>query len=85
LAKLSALILKKHLKAFKQQVDADEQGGAPILGVNGLVIKSHGSSTAKTIKYVIINRVYNLAGTTVLNQIREQFKNMEVEDIEQTN
>lgn len=84
-AKLSALILKKQLRAFKKTVDADEQGGAPILGVNGLVIKSHGSSTAKTIKYVITNRAYNLAGTTVLSQIREQFKNMEVEDIEQSN
>ena len=34
-------------------MDADEQGGL-ILGVNGLVFKSHGSSNARTIKNVVI-------------------------------
>ena len=30
--------------------DATEYGGAPLLGLNGLVVKSHGSSTAKEIQ-----------------------------------
>lgn len=83
LSKLSALIVKKQLKEFMVQLDPDENGGAPILGVNGLVIKSHGSSNAKTIKNVIIKRAYSLAKTNILEQIREEFKNMEVEEVEQ--
>lgn len=37
--------LKERLKTF----DASEYGGAPLLGLNGLVVKSHGSSSAKDI------------------------------------
>jgi glycerol-3-phosphate acyltransferase PlsX len=37
--------LKDTIKAF----DASEYGGAPLLGLNGLVVKSHGSSKAKEI------------------------------------
>ena len=84
LTKISAIMIKKKLKEFMIQLDPDEEGGAPILGVNGLVIKSHGSSNAKTIKNVIVKRAYSLAGSNVLDQIREQFKNMEVEDVEQS-
>ena len=37
--------LKNTLKSF----DATEYGGAPLLGLNGLVVKTHGSSKAKEI------------------------------------
>ena len=37
--------LKKTLKAF----DASEYGGAPLLGLNGLVVKTHGSAKAKEV------------------------------------
>jgi glycerol-3-phosphate acyltransferase PlsX len=84
LTMLAALLIKKQLKEFMKQLDPDEEGGAPILGVKGLVIKSHGSSNAKTIKNVIVKRAYSLAGSNVLDQITEQFKNMEVDDIEQS-
>jgi phosphate acyltransferase len=83
LTKLAFLAIKKPFMNFYKKVDPDVVGGAPVLGVNGLVIKSHGSSKAKTIKNVIINRAYALARTSVLEQISEEFKNMEVEDIEQ--
>ncbi|MCX8131928.1 MAG: phosphate acyltransferase PlsX [Clostridia bacterium] len=83
ITKLAYLAIKKPFKEFYKRIDPDVNGGAPVLGVNGLVIKSHGSSKAKTIKNVIINRAYVLAKSSVLEQITEQFKNMEVEDIEQ--
>ena len=41
--------LKKTLKEF----DASEYGGAPLLGLNGLVVKAHGNSTAKEIRNAI--------------------------------
>jgi glycerol-3-phosphate acyltransferase PlsX len=44
-AALALPALKKTLKSF----DASEHGGAPLLGLNGLVVKTHGSSKAKEI------------------------------------
>ena len=48
-----SLLMKKVFKTLKQQVDYDEYGGAPLLGVNGCVIISHGKSTSKAIKNAI--------------------------------
>lgn len=53
LTKIAGSILKKDLKNFFKPMDTDVVGGAPILGINSLVIKSHGSSRAITIKNVI--------------------------------
>lgn len=52
--KLAGAVLKKDLGDFFRPMNPDEVGGAPILGVNGLVMKSHGSSGVKTIKNVIL-------------------------------
>lgn len=50
LTKLAAAIVKPGLSRFKKKLDYTEHGGAPLLGVNGLCLKSHGSSDAKAIK-----------------------------------
>lgn len=42
--------LKKTIKSF----DASEYGGAPLLGLNGLVVKTHGSAKAKEVKNSIL-------------------------------
>lgn len=52
LGKLAGLILKPKLKVFKKY-DYREHGGAPLLGIDGVVIKSHGSSDASAIKNAI--------------------------------
>ena len=49
LAKLGALLLMPTLKKLGKRLDASEYGGAPLLGVNGVCIISHGSSNAKSI------------------------------------
>ncbi len=82
LNKIAAALIVKDIKKFSHRLDADEVGGAPILGVKGLVIKSHGSSNAKTIKNVIINRAYALGKTSILKKLNDQFKDWEVKDIE---
>ncbi len=53
LAMLGALILKFTLKDIKKLADYSEYGGAPLLGVNGLVMISHGRSNPKAIKNAI--------------------------------
>ena len=49
LAKLGALMLMPTLKKLGKRLDVTEYGGAPLLGVNGCCIISHGSSNAKSI------------------------------------
>ncbi len=53
LTKLAFLAVKDGMKKFKQKMDADEYGGAPLLGTAKPVIKAHGSSNAKAIKNAI--------------------------------
>lgn len=52
-SKIGALLLKSGLKKFKKRLDYTEYGGAPLLGIKGVVIKAHGSSDAKAIKNAI--------------------------------
>ncbi len=52
--KIGGLILKGNLKGFKKKLDYTEYGGAPLLGVDGLVVKAHGSSNAKAFKNAIL-------------------------------
>lgn len=49
-SKMGALLLKPGLKNFKQKMDYSEVGGAPLLGLDGVCIKAHGSSNAIAIK-----------------------------------
>lgn len=52
-AKLGATLLQPTLKKFKQEMSASHYGGAPLLGVQGIVIIAHGHSDAKAIKSAI--------------------------------
>ena len=53
LAMLGALLMMGTLKDLKKNVDYSEYGGAPLLGVNGIVMKCHGRSSPKAIKNAI--------------------------------
>ena len=53
-SKIGAMLLKPALKKTLKKMDTSDHGGAPMLGLNGLVVKSHGNSTAKEIKNSII-------------------------------
>lgn len=55
--KIGALLVKPALKKALKSFDSSEYGGAPLLGLNGLVVKTHGSSTAKEICNTIIQCV----------------------------
>ncbi|MBQ1568374.1 MAG: phosphate acyltransferase PlsX [Kiritimatiellae bacterium] len=51
--KICALMLKGAFKALKNQMDPEVYGGAPLLGVPGAVIITHGNSTHKGIFYAV--------------------------------
>jgi len=53
-SKIGALLVKPALKKTLKSFDLSEYGGAPLLGLHGLVVKTHGSSKANEIKNSII-------------------------------
>ncbi len=61
---LGGLLSKSAFEAVKKQIDYAEYGGAPLLGVNGICIISHGRSSAKAIKNAI-----RVAGEFVEHQV----------------
>lgn len=52
--KIGALLVKDAIKDTMKSFDATEYGGAPLIGLNGLVVKTHGNAKAKEIKNSII-------------------------------
>lgn len=53
-SKLGAWLVKPALKSTLKSFDVQEYGGAPLLGLNGLVVKTHGSATSIEIKNTIL-------------------------------
>ncbi|MBQ7066627.1 MAG: phosphate acyltransferase PlsX [Lachnospiraceae bacterium] len=53
-SKIGALLVKPALKETLKDFDLAKYGGAPLLGLNGLVVKTHGSSKANEIKNSIL-------------------------------
>jgi phosphate acyltransferase len=51
--RIGYLLLKPALRNFKKKTDYDEYGGAPLLGIQGTCIISHGRSTAKAVKNAV--------------------------------
>lgn len=72
-SKIGALLVKPALKATLKDFDASEYGGAPLLGLNGLVVKTHGSSTSKEVCNSIIQCV-TFKNQQINEKIRESIQ-----------
>jgi len=68
-SKIGALFVKPAVTKTLKSFDATEYGGAPLLGLKGLVVKTHGSSKAKEVKNSIIQ-----CETFKKQQINEKIK-----------
>lgn len=64
-AKIGALLMKDSLRGFKDSLDYSSHGGAPFLGVEGGLIKAHGSSDARAIKNAIRQAIQFVDGNVV--------------------
>jgi len=73
LTRLGGWLLRPALQPLRRQVDAHEYGGALLLGVNGLVVISHGRSNARAIQNAIRVAAEAVAGG-VMGHIREAFR-----------
>jgi len=74
-SKICAAILKKPFKKMKKKFDYEEYGGAFLVGVNGIVIISHGSSKAKAITNAIRVAIEGQK-SGIIEKIAEQINNL---------
>jgi len=65
-----SLLLIPAFRRFKRRIDSSEFGGAPLLGVNGVCMISHGRSTEKAIRNAI-RAAEGCVSNTVIAHIRE--------------
>ena len=70
--KAGAVLARGAFDRFKKRVDYSEYGGAPLLGVRGVCIISHGRSSAKAIKNAI-RVAAECVENRVIEHIREGF------------
>ena len=70
-SKIGALLVKPALKETLKSFDVKEYGGAPLLGLNGLVVKTHGSATAVEIKNSIL-QCLDFKNQQINEKIRER-------------
>lgn len=66
---LSKNVLRKSLKSM----DYQEHGGVPLLGVNGISIIGHGSSSSKAIKNMVL-KAYQMFNHQLVNKIEKSLK-----------
>lgn len=71
LTKMVALVAMPVLNRFKRRVDHRRYSGAALLGLRGLVFKSHGSSDALAFE-VALNRAYDAARHRLLERVHDQ-------------
>lgn len=70
-SKIGGVLVKPALKETLKSFDASEYGGAPLLGLKGLVVKTHGSASAVEIKNAIFQCV-QFSKQQVNEKIKEQ-------------
>lgn len=75
-SKIGALLVKPALKQTLKDFDISEYGGAPLLGLKGLVVKSHGSSDANEIKNSILQCI-QFKEQNINEKIKEQMNTKE--------
>lgn len=72
-SKIGALLVKPALKESLKSFDVSQHGGAPLLGLNGLVVKTHGNSKATEVKNSILQCV-TFKEQGINDKIRESLK-----------
>jgi len=74
--KIGGLLVKPSLKKTLKGFSVEDYGGAPLLGLNGLVIKTHGSSKANEIKNSVL-QVVLFKDEKINEKITEKLKSAE--------
>jgi len=67
------LFARRNMKRFKDKFNTSKVGGATILGLNGIVVKSHGSSNREAFSNAII-QASNLVKTGLLKEVEKELQ-----------
>ncbi len=70
-SKIGALLIKPALKKTLKGFSAQDYGGAPMLGLKGLVVKTHGSAKAIEVKHSVLQCI-TFKSQAINDQIKEQ-------------
>ncbi|MBR0163402.1 MAG: phosphate acyltransferase PlsX [Lachnospiraceae bacterium] len=73
--KIGGFLVRPSLRNALKDYDMNRYGGAPMLGLNGLVVKAHGSSNAQTFKNAIVQCIRfheTRVGELIFNQLSEE-------------
>jgi len=76
MGRLGIMLLQRNLRKFKREMDYAEYGGAPLLGINGVVIIGHGRSSPKAIKNAVRATIVELE-RKVNEKIVEEFRRLQ--------
>lgn len=67
-SRIAYMLLRRHVASLKRELDPRETGGALLLGLNGIVVKAHGSSDGHAIRNALAVAA-GLAGSGVTEQV----------------
>lgn len=81
LTKICAAIMLPRLKKIKSLLDSSEQGGVPLLGIDGVVIKAHGNSNAKAFCHAIESAAL-FAKTGINEELKSIYSSQKINDEE---
>jgi len=80
MAKLGALMMKGVFRSLKKKLDYNSNGGAIFLGVEGVILKAHGSSTEKTIKSTVLQAV-GVVESDFISKIKESLEQVDLDNL----
>jgi len=69
--RIAFLLSRRSLKDFKRELDYEEYGGAPLLGINGIGIVCHGESSVRAIKNAIKTAALYVNNRVVQKMVEE--------------
>ena len=75
LAITGAILMRKVFRVLKKQVDYAEYGGAPLIGIDGCAIISHGKSNSKAIKNAIFQAI-NFSNSNINRDIEKKLNEL---------
>jgi phosphate acyltransferase len=68
--RMGSLLARRALRRFRRRVDYSEYGGAPLLGVNGVVIVGHGRSSPKAVRNAVA-MAYRFAANRFIERVEQ--------------
>ena len=80
--KIAGLLMKDSLKEIKSAFDSEEVGGAPFLGIDGILIKAHGNSSAYAFSNAVL-QAQSAIEANYIEDLKERFQ--EPEEAEKEN